>query len=98
MRLLVRNREKLTSVGAIRILNLPDPLAIIRIEEVAEDRAEPRVEVGASFEAVHLRPRSHERVLNQIIRRIPVAAPGHGKRTKGRKGGAKLVNGDGRSR
>jgi hypothetical protein len=55
------------------------------------------VEIGASLEAIHLSPRSHKGVLNQIIRIIPVSAQWHGKGTKGQDGGTKLVSGDGGS-
>jgi hypothetical protein len=63
--LLVWNRDKPSGVGAVCILDLAHPLAAVRIESMPQDGEEPRTEVGASLEAVHLRPRSDEGVLNQ---------------------------------
>jgi hypothetical protein len=39
---------------------------------IPQDGEKPRIEVRATLEPVHLRPRSHQGILNQIISIIPV--------------------------
>src|SRR3954469_401124 len=60
-------------VGTIRVLHLAPALTIFRVEQVAQDREQPSVEVGAPFEAVDVRQGAQQGVLNEIVGPIHLA-------------------------
>jgi hypothetical protein len=67
------------SKGAVGVLNLASAFAHLAIEFVAQDREQPRLDVGTHLEAVLLRPGLHHGVLHQIVCFIVAAAEGHSK-------------------
>ena len=73
MRLLVGMGRQAGRVGAVWVLDLSDPLAVLGVEDVPQDREEPRPQVRALLEAVLIGPRPSERVLHEIIGKVPVA-------------------------
>src|SRR5690606_34419082 len=63
----------------LRILNLAAPLAHLRIEFVAQDGEQPRLEVGARLEALMLVPGLDQRLLHQVVRLVGVLGQRHRK-------------------
>ena len=78
MRLLIRLRLEPSCKGAVRILALA--LAVLGVEEVAQDGEEPCVQVCAAFEPVDVGPGPHEGVLHQIVGTVRIVGQGDGKR------------------
>ncbi len=67
---------------AVWIVNLMTPAAVLAQEPVAQDRIEPREQVGAGFEAICGLPRPQEGVLNEIIGTMVVTREAECKGTK----------------
>lgn len=53
--------------GAVRVLDPTLPLALLREEQVAQDREQPGVQVPPDLKAVGPGPRPHRRVLHQLL-------------------------------
>jgi hypothetical protein len=64
------------SVSAPAFLILHDPLGIpiLRIEVVAHDREQPRLEIGTLAEGVDAIDRAQQGLLDQIVRAVAIAA------------------------
>jgi len=81
--LLFARRETL-GITAIRVLHLTPALAIFGPEMIAQDREEPRGHVGSGLKRVQMRPGTHQRLLDQIVGPVDVAAQRNGKRPQTR--------------
>jgi hypothetical protein len=47
--------------------------AALVVEEVAQDREYPRLEVGARTELMRGRERTHGGIMNEVVRQLPIA-------------------------
>ena len=56
----------------VRVLDLPPALAILRMEEIAQDGEEPGLHVRARLEAVDVGDRPHQRLLDEVVRPVDV--------------------------
>lgn len=65
---LVRLDLQPARIGAVRVLDLAPALAIFGVEEIAQDREEPRIQIGAALEAMEVCEGAEEGVLNKVVR------------------------------
>jgi hypothetical protein len=68
-----RLRLQRLGIVALGILDLAPPLAIIGPEQVAQDREQPRRQVGSRLEGIDVGKRAQQRLLNQVIGTIAIA-------------------------
>src|SRR3954447_657758 len=76
MGLLVRCRPQGGGVAPVGVLDLAPTLAIFGVEEVAKDREQPGVQIGAGLESVDVGERPQERVLDEVVGAVDI--PGQG--------------------
>src|SRR5439155_14588496 len=69
-------------VVAFGILDFPPPLAVIGAEQVAQDREQPRRQIGAGLERVDVGKRAQQRLLDQIVGAVRIAAKRDGERAQ----------------
>ena len=69
---------------AVAVLHLAAALAHLRIEFVAQDREQPRLEIGAGLEARLLVPGLDQRLLDQIVGLVGILRQRHGKGAQAR--------------
>jgi hypothetical protein len=91
MALLIRVCFEPRGIGPIRILDFMLALAVIGVEEVAQDRKQPRIEVRAGFELVDVGPGAQDRLLHQIVSPVADVGEGDGKGTEARESGEQLI-------
>jgi len=54
-------------IGAVRIFHFSSALAVFGMEEVAQDREEPGIQIRPALEPMKVRQRSQQCVLNEIV-------------------------------
>ncbi len=72
MGLLVRRRPQGRGVAPVGVLDLAPTLAIFGVEEVAKDREEPGVQIGAGLESVDVGERPQERILDEVVGAVDI--------------------------
>src|SRR5215207_5827790 len=82
---LFREGGELGREEVIDILHLALAPAVLGVEQVAHEREDPGLKVGAGLKSVLLLQGAQERVLNQIVRPVSVANKGEGKGAKARR-------------
>src|SRR5216683_8059524 len=66
MRVLRRLGFQRLRIAAVGVLHLPPPLAVVRAEQVTQDREQPRRQVRAGLERVDVGERPQQGFLNKI--------------------------------
>jgi hypothetical protein len=84
-------RRRLTAEIAVRVFDLAPSLAIVGVELIAQNREEPRVQVGTGLETIEGCPGFHNGLLNEVIGIVGVPGEGEGKRAKAWDRGKHLI-------
>src|SRR5215218_3260475 len=77
--------------GSVCVLHLPFVFAVLGVKEIAQDRKQPCIEVGAALEFVGIGPGAQDGVLNEIIRTISVMGERGGKGAQALNGGEQFI-------
>src|ERR1019366_3361466 len=79
-------------IAAVGIFDLAPAFSIFRAEQVAQDGEQPSRHVGAWLEGVDIGERAQQRLLDQVVRAVDVAAERNGEGAEARDRGENLLS------